>query len=201
MQDILYNYSGYRKQSRGMKRGASVPGGCAGRVHGVGKSFRRRRAGAPLRRRRSWTWTSDRVRRPVPDSGIYSFREGDAGVREREKKKRRWRDALSVKKRVRESARGRAFSDEEKPGSPLRSPRGHLEAAVETILERVAGVFDLGVRCFAGEIGKVVRELLSRRGHGYRPPSHGAHDGRTRWRKWPAGGGLIDRRRETRIEL
>jgi len=92
-------------------------------------------------------------------------REGEPAFREREKTA--LRDALSVKGCVIATGGG-AFSDEENRVL-LRSyaPVVYLEAAVETIMERVAG--DIGRPLLrGGDREEVVRELLSRRVPGYR---------------------------------
>ena len=92
-------------------------------------------------------------------------REGEPAFREREKAA--LRDALSVKGCVIATGGG-AFSEEENRVL-LRSyaPVVYLEAAVETILERLAG--DLGRPLLrGGGREEVVRELLSRRVPGYR---------------------------------
>jgi len=92
-------------------------------------------------------------------------REGEPAFREREKAA--LRDALSVKGCVIATGGG-AFSDEENR-ILLRSyaPVVYLEAAVETLLGRLAG--DLGRPLLrGGDREEVVRELLSRRVPGYR---------------------------------
>jgi shikimate kinase len=92
-------------------------------------------------------------------------REGEPAFRAREKAA--LRDALSVKGCVIATGGG-AFADEENRVL-LRSyaPVVYLEAAVETLLERLAG--DLGRPLLRGEDREdVVRELLSRREPGYR---------------------------------
>jgi shikimate kinase len=92
-------------------------------------------------------------------------REGEPAFREREKAA--LRDALSVKGCVIATGGG-AFSDEENRAL-LRSyaPVVYLEAAVETLLGRLAG--DLGRPLLrGGDREGVVRELLSRRVPGYR---------------------------------
>ncbi|MFZ2223428.1 MAG: shikimate kinase [Candidatus Deferrimicrobium sp.] len=92
-------------------------------------------------------------------------REGEPAFREREKAA--LRDALSVKGCVIATGGG-AFSDEENRVL-LRSyaPVVYLEAAVETLLERLAG--DLGRPLLRGaDREEVVRALLSRRVPGYR---------------------------------
>ena len=92
-------------------------------------------------------------------------REGEPAFRVREKAA--MRDALTVKGRVIASGGG-AFADEENRAL-LRSyaPVVYLEAAVETLLERLAG--DLGRPLLrGGDREEVVRELLSRREPGYR---------------------------------
>ena len=92
-------------------------------------------------------------------------REGESAFRAREKAA--LRDALSVKGCVIATGGG-AFADEENRVL-LRSyaPVVYLEAAVETLLERLAG--DLGRPLLrGGDREDVVRELLSRREPGYR---------------------------------
>ncbi|MBE0607248.1 MAG: shikimate kinase [Deltaproteobacteria bacterium] len=92
-------------------------------------------------------------------------REGEPAFRAREKAA--LRDALSVKGCVIATGGG-AFADEENRVL-LRSyaPVVYLEAAVETLLERLAG--DLGRPLLrGGDREEVVRELLSRREPGYR---------------------------------
>ena len=92
-------------------------------------------------------------------------REGEPAFRVREKAA--LLDALSVKGCVIATGGG-AFADEENRDL-LRAyaPVVYLEAAVETILERVAG--DLGRPLLrGGDREEVVRELLSRRVPGYR---------------------------------
>ena len=92
-------------------------------------------------------------------------REGEAAFRAREKAA--LRDALSVKGCVIATGGG-AFADEGNRAL-LRSyaPVVYLEAAVETLLGRLAG--DLGRPLLrGGDREEVVRELLSRREPGYR---------------------------------
>ena len=92
-------------------------------------------------------------------------REGEPAFREREKAA--LREALFVKGRVIATGGG-AFSDGENR-SLLRAyaPVVYLEAAVETLLERLAG--DLGRPLLrGGDREEVVRELLARRIPGYR---------------------------------
>ena len=92
-------------------------------------------------------------------------REGEPAFRAREKAA--LREALSVKGCV-VATGGGAFADEENRVL-LRSyaPVVYLEAAVETLLERLAG--DLGRPLLrGGNREEVVRELLSRREPGYR---------------------------------
>jgi shikimate kinase len=92
-------------------------------------------------------------------------REGEPAFRVREKAA--LLDALSVKGRVIATGGG-AFADEENRDL-LRAyaPVVYLEAAVETLLERLAA--DLGRPLLrGGDRGEVVRELLSRRVPGYR---------------------------------
>jgi len=92
-------------------------------------------------------------------------REGEPAFRAREKAV--LRDVLSVKGCVIATGGG-AFADEENRVL-LRSyaPVVYLEAAVDTLLERLAG--DLGRPLLrGGDREEVVRELLSRRVPGYR---------------------------------
>jgi len=92
-------------------------------------------------------------------------REGEPAFREREKAA--LLEVLSLKGCVIATGGG-AFADEENRDL-LRSyaPVVYLEAAVETLLERLAG--DLGRPLLRGEDREeVVRELLSRRVPGYR---------------------------------
>ena len=92
-------------------------------------------------------------------------REGEPAFRVREKAA--LRDALTVKGCVIATGGG-AFADEENRAL-LRSyaPVVFLEAAVETLLERLAG--DLGRPLLrGGDREEAVRELLSRREPGYR---------------------------------
>ena len=92
-------------------------------------------------------------------------REGEPAFRVREKAV--LRDVLSVKGCV-VATGGGAFADEENRVL-LRSyaPVVYLEAAVETLLERLAG--DLGRPLLrGGDREEAVRELLSRREPGYR---------------------------------
>jgi shikimate kinase len=92
-------------------------------------------------------------------------REGEPAFRDREKAA--LREALSVRGCVIATGGG-AFADEENRDL-LRSyaPVVYLEAAVETLLERLAG--DLGRPLLrGGDREEVVRELLSRREPGYR---------------------------------
>jgi len=92
-------------------------------------------------------------------------REGELAFREREKAA--LRDALSVKGRVIATGGG-AFADEENRVL-LRSyaPVVYLEAAVETLLDRLAGDLERPL-LRGGDREAVVRELLSRRVRGYR---------------------------------
>jgi shikimate kinase len=92
-------------------------------------------------------------------------REGEPAFRAREKTA--LRDALSAKGCVIATGGG-AFADEENRVL-LRSyaPVVYLEAAVETLLERLAG--DLGRPLLrGGDREEVIRKLLSRREPGYR---------------------------------
>jgi len=104
-------------------------------------------------------------------------REGEPAFREREKAA--LREVLSVEGSVIATGGG-AFADGENRAL-LRSyaPVVYLEAAVETLLERLAG--DLGRPLLrGGEREEVVRELLSRRVHGYRTADVAVRtDGRT----------------------
>jgi shikimate kinase len=92
-------------------------------------------------------------------------REGEPAFRVRERAA--LRDVLSVKGCV-VATGGGAFADEENRAL-LRSyaPVVYLEAAVQTLLDRLAG--DLGRPLLrGGDREEVVRELLSRREPGYR---------------------------------
>jgi len=104
-------------------------------------------------------------------------REGEPAFREREKAA--LLEVLRVKGCVIATGGG-AFADEENRVL-LRSyaPVVYLEAAVETLLERLAG--DLGRPLLrGGDREEVVRELLSRREPGYRTADVTVHtDGRT----------------------
>ncbi|HEX9851158.1 shikimate kinase [Candidatus Deferrimicrobium sp.] len=104
-------------------------------------------------------------------------REGESAFRVREKAA--LRDVLTVKGCVIATGGG-AFADEENRAL-LRSyaPVVYLEAAVETLLDRLAG--DLGRPLLrGGEREEVVRELLSRREPGYRTADMTVRtDGRT----------------------
>jgi shikimate kinase len=104
-------------------------------------------------------------------------REGEPAFRVRERAA--LRDVLSVKGCV-VATGGGAFADEENRAL-LRSyaPVVYLEAAVQTLLDRLAG--DLGRPLLrGGDREEVVRELLSRREPGYRTADMTVRtDGRT----------------------
>jgi shikimate kinase len=104
-------------------------------------------------------------------------REGESAFRVREKAA--LRDVLTVKGCVIATGGG-AFADEENRAL-LRSyaPVVYLEAAVQTLLDRLAG--DLGRPLLrGGDREEVVRELLSRREPGYRTADMTVRtDGRT----------------------
>ena len=147
-----------------MNRGASFPGVVLVGFMGSGKSSvgreLSRRFGAPF------VDMDERIESAAgsPIRDLFA-REGEPAFREREKAA--LRDALSVKGCVIATGGG-AFSEEENRVL-LRSyaPVVYLEAAVETILERLAG--DLGRPLLrGGDREEVVRELLSRRVPGYR---------------------------------
>jgi len=139
MQDILLIIPATCGESAWNEPRGGVPGSRAGRVHGVGEKFGRPGAGATIFARRSSTWTSGSSRRPVPDPGPVRP-GGEPAFRAREKAA--LREVLSVK-RMRGRYGGGAFADEENRVL-LRSyaPVVYLEAAVETLLDRLAG--DLG---------------------------------------------------------
>jgi shikimate kinase len=117
--------------------------------------------------------------------------EGEPAFRRREKAA--LRDALSVKGRVIATGGG-AFADEENRAL-LRSyaPVVHLDAAVETLLARLAG--DHGRPLLrGGDPETVVRELLSRRNPGYRTADVTVRtDGRTVQEVAAEVAGWIDR--------
>ena len=147
-----------------MKRGAAFPGVVLVGFMGSGKSS----VGRALSRRfeAPFVDTDERIESAAGSSIRDLFaREGEPAFREREKAA--LRDALSVKGRVIATGGG-AFSDEANRVL-LRSyaPVVYLEAAVETLLARLAG--DLGRPLLrGGDREEVVRELLSRRVPGYR---------------------------------
>jgi len=104
-------------------------------------------------------------------------REGEPAFREREKSA--IREVLSVKGCV-VATGGGAFADEANR-LLLRSyaPVVYLETGVETLLERLAGDVERPL-LRGGEREAVVRELLSRRVHGYREADFTVRtDGRT----------------------
>ncbi|HSE15071.1 MAG TPA: shikimate kinase [Candidatus Deferrimicrobium sp.] len=147
-----------------MNRGAAFPGVVLIGFMGSGKSSvgreLARRFGAPL------VDVDERIESAAgsPIRDLFA-REGEPAFREREKAA--LREALSVKGCVIATGGG-AFSDEENRAL-LRSyaPVVYLEAAVETLLARLAG--DLGRPLLrGGDREEVVRELLSRRIPGYR---------------------------------
>jgi len=147
-----------------MNRGGTFPGVVLVGFMGSGKSSvgreLARRFGAPF------VDVDERIESAAgsPIRDLFA-REGEPAFREREKSA--LREALSVKGRVIATGGG-AFSDEENR-SLLRAyaPVVYLEAAVETLLGRLAG--DLGRPLLrGGDREAVVRELLSRRIPGYR---------------------------------
>ncbi len=147
-----------------MNRGGMFPGVVLVGFMGSGKSSvgreLARRFGAPF------VDVDERIESAAgsPIRDLFN-REGEPAFREREKAA--LREALSVKGRVIATGGG-AFSDEENRVL-LRAyaPVVYLEAAVETLLERLAG--DLGRPLLrGGDREEVVRELLSRRIPGYR---------------------------------
>lgn len=147
-----------------MNRGAAFPGVVLIGFMGSGKSSvgreLARRFGAPF------VDVDERIESAAGSSIRDLFaREGEPAFREREKAA--LREALSVKGCVIATGGG-AFSDEENRAL-LRSyaPVVYLEAAVGTLLDRLAG--DLGRPLLrGGDREAVVRELLSRRIPGYR---------------------------------
>lgn len=147
-----------------MNRGGAFPGVVLIGFMGSGKSSvgreLARRFGAPF------VDVDERIESAAGSSIRDLFaREGEPAFREREKAA--LREALSVKGCVIATGGG-AFSDEENRAL-LRSyaPVVYLEAAVETLLARLAG--DLGRPLLrGGDREEVVRELLSRRIPGYR---------------------------------
>jgi shikimate kinase len=147
-----------------MNRGAAFPGVVLIGFMGSGKSSvgreLARRFGAPF------VDVDERIETAAgsPIRDLFA-REGEPAFREREKAA--LREALSVKGCVIATGGG-AFSDEENRAL-LRSyaPVVYLEAAVGTLLARLAG--DLGRPLLrGGDREEVVRELLSRRIPGYR---------------------------------
>lgn len=147
-----------------MNRGAAFPGVVLIGFMGSGKSSvgreLARRFGAPF------VDVDERIESAAGSSIRDLFaREGEPAFREREKAA--LREALSVKGCVIATGGG-AFADEENRAL-LRSyaPVVYLEAAVGTLLDRLAG--DLGRPLLrGGDREAVVRELLSRRIPGYR---------------------------------
>ena len=147
-----------------MNRGAAFPGVVLIGFMGSGKSS----VGRELARRfdAPFVDVDERIESAAgsPIRDLFA-REGEPAFREREKAA--LRDALSAKGCVIATGGG-AFSDEENRAL-LRSyaPVVYLEAAVGTLLERLAG--DLGRPLLrGGNREEVVRELLSRRIPGYR---------------------------------
>ena len=147
-----------------MSRGGTFPGVVLVGFMGSGKSSvgreLARRFGAPF------VDVDERIESSAgsPIRELFA-REGEPAFRAREKAA--LREALSVKGCV-VATGGGAFSDEENRVL-LRTyaPVVYLEAAVETLLERLAG--DLGRPLLrGGDREAVVRELLSRRVPGYR---------------------------------
>jgi len=147
-----------------MNRGAAFPGVVLVGFMGSGKSSvgreLARRFGAPF------VDVDERIESAAgcPIRDLFA-REGEPAFRGREKAA--LHEVLSVKGCVIATGGG-AFADGENQAL-LRSyaPVVYLEAAVETLLERLAG--DLGRPLLRGEDREeVVRELLSRRVPGYR---------------------------------
>src|SRR5512141_2684155 len=147
-----------------MSRGGGFPGGVLGGFMGSGRSS----VGRELSRRfdAPFVDVDERIESAAGSTIRDLFaREGEPAFREREKAA--LREALSVKGCVIATGGG-AFSDEENRAL-LRSyaPVVYLEAAVGTLLARLAG--DLGRPLLrGGDREEVVRELLSRRIPGYR---------------------------------
>jgi len=147
-----------------MSRGGAFPGVVLVGFMGSGKSS----VGRELARRFGVPFVDvDERIEAVAGSPIRDLfaREGEPAFREREKAA--LLDVLSVRGCVIATGGG-AFADEENRVL-LRSyaPVVYLEAAVETLVERLAG--DLGRPLLRGEDREeVVRELLSRRVPGYR---------------------------------
>ncbi len=147
-----------------MNRGGAFPGVVLVGFMGSGKSS----VGRELARRfcAPFVDVDERIESAAGSSIRDLFaREGEPAFREREKAA--LRGALSVKGCVIATGGG-AFSDAENRAL-LRTyaPVVYLEAAVETLLERLAG--DLGRPLLrGGDREELVRELLSRRIPGYR---------------------------------
>ena len=147
-----------------MNRGEAFPGVVLVGFMGSGKSS----VGGKLARRFGAPFVDvDKRIESAAGSPIRDLfaREGEPAFREREKAA--LLEVLSVKGCVIATGGG-SFADEENRNL-LRSyaPVVYLEAAVETLLERLAG--DLGRPLLRGEDREeVVRELLSRRVPGYR---------------------------------
>jgi len=147
-----------------MNRGEAFPGVVLVGFMGSGKSsvgrVLARRFGAPF------VDVDERIETAAgsPIRDLFA-RAGELAFREREKAA--LRDALSVKGRVIATGGG-AFADEENRVL-LRSyaPVVYLEAAVETLLDRLAGDLERPL-LRGGDREAVVRELLSRRVRGYR---------------------------------
>jgi shikimate kinase len=159
-----------------MNRGEAFPGVVLVGFMGSGKSsvgrVLARRFGAPF------VDVDERIERTAGCRIRDLFeREGEPAFRERENAT--LRDVLSVKGCV-VATGGGAFADEENRGL-LRSyaPVVYLEAAVETLLERLAG--DLGRPLLRGaDREETIRKLLSRRVIGYRTADATVRtDGRT----------------------
>ncbi len=159
-----------------MNRGEAFPGVVLVGFMGSGKSsvgrVLARRFGAPF------VDVDERIERTAGCRIRDLFeREGEPAFRERENTT--LRDVLSVKGCV-VATGGGAFADEENRGL-LRSyaPVVYLEAAVETLLERLAG--DLGRPLLRGaDREETIRKLLSRRVIGYRTADATVRtDGRT----------------------
>ena len=147
-----------------MKRGEAFPGVVLVGFMGSGKSSvgrqLARRFGAPF------VDVDERIESAAGCRIRDLFvREGEPAFREREKAA--LRDVLSVKGCVIATGGGAFYDEENRILLRSYAPVVYLEAAVETILERVAG--DIGRPLLrGGDREEVVRELLSSRVHGYR---------------------------------
>ena len=180
-----------------MNRGEAFPGVVLVGFMGSGKSSvgreLARRFGAPFVDVDEWIESAAGCR--IRD--LFA-REGEPAFREREKAA--LREVLSVKGCVIATGGG-AFADEENRVL-LRSyaPVVYLDAAVETLLERLA--VDLGRPLLrGGDREEVVRTLLSRRIPGYRTADVTVRtDGRTVEEVAGQVADWIDRRRDGRVE-